>query len=512
MQKGQGQNGPLASTQAWQQVQGNHAHMSASQRAAAEQILSGHDKIMGLEGVSGAGKTTSLSAIREAAEYEGYQVIGLAPTSRAAHKLGESGIESGTLQRHLVRPEQPSERQKRLFVIDESSLTGTKQVNEFLHRLHTSDRVLLVGDTRQHEAVEAGRPYKQMQEAGMQTAKLDEILRQKNLALRETVEQLARGDVRGGITNLQRQGRVHEIVNPQERFSAIACEYSRNPEGTLVISPDNKSRMELNSLIHREMQNRGDVSKDEHKLRVLESRQEMTGADRQWAGQYEVGDVVRYSRGSDALKIEAGEYARVSHVDPKENRITIERENGTLQAYDPRRLSGVSVHREVEREFSQGDRIQFTTPSRKLKVANRELGTIDRVSSEGDLSMRLDSGREVRFNVREHAHFDHGYAVTSHSSQGQTAERVLINVDTEKSEMLVNNRFAYVSVSRAQHDVQIYTNDGGKLSQNLSRDRSQRTATEVEQQPMAPKVDPVFPRGVPHSEEEQGHSLGIGLA
>jgi hypothetical protein len=133
------------------------------------------------------------------------------------------------------------------------------------------------------------------------------------------------------------------------------------------------------------MQNRGDVSKDEHKLRVLESRQEMTGADRQWAGQYEAGDVVRYSRGSKALKIEAGEYARVRHVDAKENRITIEREKGTPQTYDPRRLSGVSVHREVEHEFSTGDRIQFTAPSKELKVANRELGTIERVSSEGDL-------------------------------------------------------------------------------------------------------------------------------
>jgi hypothetical protein len=268
----------------------------------------------------------------------------------------------------------------------------------------------------------------------------------------------------------------------------------------------------LNSLIHREMQNRGDVSKDEHKLRVLESRQEMTGADRQWAGQYEAGDVVRYSRGSKTLKIEAGEYARVSHVDPKENRITIEREKGTLQSYDPRRLSGVSVHREVEHEFSKGDRIQFTAPSKELKVANRELGTIERVGSQGDLSVRLDSGRELRFNIREHAHLDHGYAVTSHSSQGQTAERVLIHVDTEKSELLVNNRFAYVSVSRAQHDAQIYTNDRSQLPRSLSRESSQRTATEVEQQPAAPKTEPVSLRGVRPSEEEQGHSLGIGLA
>jgi hypothetical protein len=88
----------------------------------------------------------------------------------------------------------------------------------------------------------------------------------------------------------------------------------------------------------------------------------------------------------------------------------------------------------------------------------------------------------------------------------------LIHVDTDKSELLVNNRFAYVSVSRAQHDAQIYTNDGSKLSHSLSRESSQRTATEVEQQSNTPKTEPASPRGVSPSEEEQGHSLGIGLA
>src|SRR5689334_11666287 len=321
MRRGQGQHGPLVSPEAWQSVQQNHMHLSTSQRAAVEQILTTQDKIIGLDGVAGAGKTTSLTAVREATEREGYQVIGLAPTSRAAHKLGESGIESHTLQWELIRNEAPNDGQKRLFVIDESSLASTKQINEFFHRLQAPDRVLLVGDTRQHEAVESGRPYKQLQEAGMETAKLGEILRQKDPALKDAVEQFARGDVQGGIARLDQQGRVHEIVNPQERFNAIAREYSRKPEGTLVISPDNESRRELNSLIHGELQNRGDVSKDEHKLRVLESRQEMTGADRQWAGQYEPGDVLRYSRGSKTEGIKPGEYARVTGVDAKENRL-----------------------------------------------------------------------------------------------------------------------------------------------------------------------------------------------
>ena len=70
---------------------------------------------------------------------------------------------------------------------------------------------LFVGDTRQHEAVEAGRPYAQLQEAGLRTAHLDEIIRQKDPALKEAVEQLARGEVREAIGNLNQQGRVHEI-------------------------------------------------------------------------------------------------------------------------------------------------------------------------------------------------------------------------------------------------------------------------------------------------------------
>jgi hypothetical protein len=112
--------------------------------------------------------------------------------------------------------------------------------------------------------------------------------------------------------------------------------------------------------------------------------------------------------------------------------------------------------------------------------------------------------------VRQHPHLDYGYAVTSHSSQGQTAHRVLINVDTEKSELLVNNRFAYVSVSRAQHDAQIYTNDRNKLSRSLSRKNSQRTATEVDQS-LAPRIEPTCARTERPGEQEQGHSLGMGL-
>ena len=527
MRAGQNQHEPLATEETRRAVEEQHAHLSNSQRRAVEEILSSPDQVTALEGVAGAGKTTSLAAIREAAEREGYTVEGFAPTSRAAHKLEEAGIEAHTLQHHLARGAEERSTEKHLYVLDESSLASTKQMNEFLQRLSHGDRVLLVGDVRQHEAVEAGKPYSQLQEAGMRTARLDEIVRQKDPALKEAVEQLARGEVREAIHNLDRQGRVQEVEDRAARLTAIATEYTRQPEGTLVVSPDNESRRELNQLIHHQMQERGEVGSTEHKFTVLEARREMTGADRAWAGQYEAGDLVRYSKGSKQLEIEPGEYARVAEVDQKQNQVTVERENGEHIKYDPRRLQGVTVYHEIERSFAEGDRVQFTAPSKELHVANRQLGTIEHIGDTGEMAIRTDSGRHVAFNIEDHPHLDYGYAVTSHSSQGQTADRVLVHVDTEKGEQLVNARMAYVSVSRGRYDAEIYTNDKGQLAHQLSRDVSQPTAThehshgepgETQEHETAQKIGPEsigHDQGQEHGAavaqgESQGQGQGMG--
>jgi ATP-dependent exoDNAse (exonuclease V) alpha subunit len=84
--------------------------------------------------------------------------------------------------------------------------------------------------------------------------------------------------------------------------------------------------------------------------------------------------------------------------------------------------------------------------------------------------------RTVTFNPREMRHFDHGYAVTSHSSQGLTAERVLVNMDTNVHPELISGRFAYVSVSRASHDAQIYTNNVATLGESLSHEVNKASA------------------------------------
>src|ERR1700677_4013606 len=425
-----------------------HPELSPAQRSAVDEIFVSREKIVGLDGVAGGGKTTTLAVVREGAEAQGYTVEGFAPTSRAAYKLGEAGIETSTLQRHLARGQQPDSGEKRLYVLDESSLASTRQMHEFVDRLHPNDRVLLVGDTRQHEAVEAGRPFAQLQEAGMRTVKLDEIVRQRDPELKQAVEQLAHGQVGAAVESLDRQGRVHEVKGHEERISAIAQEYAKSPESTLVVSPDNRSRAEINQRIHGELQSRGVVSQQEHSINTLVPRQEMTGADRSWAQQYQVNDILRYSRGSQETGIKKGEYTRVVAVNGQANTLTVLRTNGEQTTYDPRRQMGVSVYREQEKAFPVGDRIQFTAPNQELKIANRELGTVEGIAQDGTMRLKLDNERSMSFDPQRHPHLDHGYAVTSYSSQGQTADRVLINIDTELgAKDLLNNRMAYVSVS-----------------------------------------------------------------
>jgi ATP-dependent exoDNAse (exonuclease V) alpha subunit len=355
-------------------------------------------------------------------------------------------------------------------------------MREFLTRIGPQDRVLLIGDTRQHQGVEAGKPFEQLVEAGMRTAQIDQIVRQKDHAeLKAVVERLARGDVAAGIGLLQQQGRITEIADPTARIQAIARDYAANPDKTLIVSPDNASRREINDAVRHELQGRGIVNVQDHSLRVLIPRQELTGAERQWASRYEPGDVIRYTRGSKEAGVERGSYARVVAVNPAENLLSVEKLNTELATYDPKRLRGVSVYREMEREFASGDRIQFTAPDKQLQVANRDLATIEAISPHGEISARLDDGRSVAFSNWDNRHFDHGYAVTSHSSQGLTANRVLVHVDTSVHPDLISARFAYVSVSRASVDARIYTNHAASLGKDLSHDVSKSAAMEVSQ-------------------------------
>ena len=183
--------------------------------------------------------------------------------------------------------------------------------------------------------------------------------------------------------------------------------------------------------------------------------------------------------------------------------------DGSERTYDPRRHTGVSVYRDEQRAFSVGDRVQFTAPNQDLRIANREFGTITAIDESGRMAIRLESGRDLQIHPHRHPHLDHGYAVTSYSGQGQTADRVLIHVDTDlPAKDLINNRMAYVAVSRGASDAQIFTNDRGRLAEALSRDVSHESAHKAEKAVSSVQQDVAQS---PQPTRSPGMEVGIGV-
>jgi hypothetical protein len=272
-----------------------------------EDVLSSPDRIQGIQGFAGSGKTTTLSVIRGAAESQGFMSRDLPRLPVLRGSLAWP-VSRQVLCKDFSPGRFPRCRQTTSISISWTNRTWRPPTRcaSFSPVLLRRTGVWLIGDTRQHQGVEAGRPFEQLQEAGMRTVKLDQIVRQKVPELKSAVEMLATGQVSDAMDSLKKQGRVKEISDHEERIRAIAKSYAESPERTLIVSPDNASRRDLNIAVRQKMKANGTIDSEDHHLQILVQRQDMTGAERSWASHYEINDVVRYSRGSRSTGIEAG--------------------------------------------------------------------------------------------------------------------------------------------------------------------------------------------------------------
>ncbi len=496
--------------------------LAADQAKVTKITLGARDWITAIDGRAGAAKTTTVGAIREMAEERGYVVRGFGPTSGSVKALTQAGIPARTVASLLENP-LPERHGRELWIVDETSLLATRQVNRLLHFAKDAgiDRVVFVGDQRQHHAVEAGRPIYQMQQGGMTTARLDTIRRQRDPELRRVVELAAVGDSTQAAQALFEQQRINQITDSAQRYRAIATDYLRSHEAglrTLVISPANEERRELNRVIRQLLVEHGRVASEGYDHSILVSH-DLTRAQRAQARNYQAGYLIRFNRGSGKLGIGKGEYVAVEAVDSENNRLTVKNATGARLDYRASQFRGVEVFRPEQRLLGVGDRIQFRARDRTLKIANGEFATISSINGE-QTRLLMDDGREIAAATARLRHIDHGYASTSHSSQGATVDRVIVNIDTERSAKLVNERQFYVSISRARYDARVYTDDASALARVIGREQRKHIALEHltnAQRPNSQKYrqaeveDPVAARLKQRVRQEQKVTQGRGI-
>lgn len=449
--------------------------LNHDQRDAAHLILTAVDRVVAIQGGAGTGKTTLLHHVQQVAGEYGYTVRGLAPSAVATRELGNANIASETVASFITRG--PKLESRTLLVLDEAGMVGSRDMRTILTAVEQSSaRIVLVGDTNQLKAVAAGAPFEQLQRAGMTTARLEEIVRQKASTLRDAVQLAARRETPAAVRHLG--GVTAEIDTATARWAAIARQYSTlSPEQraqTLIVSGTNKAREEINNVVRTRL----GLTGNGHVVLTLQPR-DLTQAQRRTTTSYAVGDVVEALRNYKSIGLRRGDQATVVGEEP--GKLQLRRADGQIVAWRPATAANMSVYRLAEREFAAGDHIRVTANDYSRGMLNGDVFTVVKIDpspSPSLITLRADDGRIVTLPTSEPAHIEHGYCTTVHAAQGRTVDRVIIDADTRSATS--HEASFYVAISRARTEAWIYTDDRDSLPAAMGREDHKSNALDIE--------------------------------
>lgn len=464
------------------ELRSEHA-WNAGQREATRALLTSPDRVTGLQGYAGTAKTTTvLATVAREANARGIKVAALAPTASAAQTLGDAlGMRGETVARHLLG--NTAKQNAGLWIVDEASMLSARDMAALLDRAQGAGaRVLLVGDVKQLDSVGAGAAFAQLQAAGMRTAKLDEIVRQTNVATKEAVLASIAGDARNALDALDRGGgTIVEAATRDERFAAIARAYGAlSPEErarTLVIEPSREGRDVLTAEIRRELVSKGELSGPALTLQSLMARN-LTRAEARDPASYARGDMVRFAKDYADKGVRRDGVYRVEAIDPAKAAITLASPDGRSVDWRLRQWGAgkVEVFETKAIELQAGDRVQFTRNDREAGRINGLGGTVTGVDVERNMAtLKLNNGRVQQLDLADprDAHLRHAWVQTAHAAQGKTSERVLVHADS-RSTNLVDQKMIYVALSRATGEAVVVTDDRERLVHALHERAGER--------------------------------------
>ncbi|WP_084386325.1 MobF family relaxase [Castellaniella caeni] len=456
--------------------------LTPGQREAVMLIASDTDQISGIQGLAGTGKSFALQNAQTILQQKGHSLVALAPYGGMVRNLRKDGVPANTVASVLAA------RDKRAFtsqlgpqtvvVIDEAGVVPVRQMDRLLALIQpTGAKVVLLGDTAQTKAIEAGRAFAMLQEHGMKTVLMGDIQRQRSERLRQAVQLAASGQASRSLPLLDRVLTIPDQFAVDEhgqktrdssaRYEAIAQAYVKLPAdqqaSTIVVTGTNTSRQAINARIHalRGLEGQG------QRCQLL-SRHDTTRAERSVARYYTVGDIVVPERDYQC-GLKRGELYRVTGI-PHHDRITVQAVNtgspGPVPIeLIPRTMGKLSVYHLNESELSVGDQVRITRNDAQHDLVNGQLARVVGIEAS---TVTIETGnRSITLPTDQSLHLDYAYTTTAHSAQGLTCDRVLYNAESF-SRTTAQDTY-YVSISRERHEVVVFTDDADKLPERVDR-------------------------------------------
>jgi len=485
------------------------AGLTAGQEEALRTVLLSRDRIVGVQGWAGTGKTTMLRHVRELAG--GRPVVGLAPSAAAARVLErETGMNVRTLQWFLTRcgsavgDERAENRLKRMFggalvVLDESSMVSTDQMGSLMRiadRLGVA-RLVVVGDTKQLRAVDAGQPFLLLQRAGMTTARMDESMRQRDPKLRAAVLASRSGEPGKAVALLGSS--MHEVAYDELGEAAARTWLALAPEAreqTLLLAPTHALRAEIDGTVRAALADEGVLRGKALRIERLVSLG-MTRAEKGDARNYREGDAVVFHQDMINYRLKKDEALTVTGIDGE--RVALDHPDGKPRHIKPagRVRYYLDVYETRPIEIRTGDRIRWTRNDHGRGLINGEKAEVAAIA-RGRVRLILEDGREVslRADDPQLRHIDYAWSSTVQSAQGSTADGVIAVLDTSHRALTDQSTF-YVEISRARDRAVVLTDNLDELVEVLEANTGERaTALDAVGEPIEEDVQ-VLARRIP---------------
>ena len=470
---------------------------SPGQREALALGLTSPDRIFGIQGAAGVGKTTSMKPLISAMRDGGYEVIGLAPTTDATTALAGAGADdTRTMQSFLSSPVPKDPYTPRFIILDEAGKVSTNDMTRLQAKLEKMPgaRLLVTGDYRQTPSVEAGAPFKALIESGaIRSVKIREGQRQKDPALLSMAQSWADGDVAGALAKARAHITKVEVPfdekarkrpNTDERRAALASAgaqnyLARDPERrdkTLMMSGTNDVRRRVNNLVREGLKERGEIGRDEVTIRALDQK-DITKERASRPDSYQPDEVVRLTEGRGRQRTTI-DY-RVVGVDGRH--VVLANDAGDEKRWQPHKARDGSfvIFTERQMTLAVGDAIQVRANAGSKRdpafLGNGQTGKVVALDKEGP-RVRLNDGREVVLQNESRHCLDYGWCRTVSKAQGseKTAAILLDEASQGSSSELAN-----VGLTRGIEDVAILTDNPERTLKGWSSWADREQASEA---------------------------------
>ena len=454
--------------------------LGLDQRKALAHVVTSPDRFTGFRGLAGSGKSTTLGELARALHRKGFEPVFCTPTASAADTLRKDGLDATTFQHLRGNLQTRSTLNSRsVIVLDEAGALGLNDMVKLFELARLADcRVVLCGDTGQHSSVAQGDALRILEQySSYRFSELTTIRRQKPEAFRQAVELAAAKQTDKAFAKLVELGAVTEVLadghhadNGQlyQRAADAYVSATKQGKSALLVSPTWAEIEAVTEKVRATLKADGVVSQDEHTHCVFDSLS-WTDAQKKNASQFEPGQRLRFIRRTK--KFDRGETVEV--LATVENGLRVRRPDGSEVDFIPASAAAsfdVGESRELKvaagdwlllqanhgKDFINGERVQVR------EIQNGRIALID--------------GRTLpaAFNT-----FTHGYALTSHSSQGKNVDEVLL-VASSKSFPAVNREQFYVSISRGRERVHIFTDDSALLARRVTDSHERKAAVELQ--------------------------------